>query len=150
MAKKKGNAQAVYNSAGITLTDGDETGLFTDSSGNLLGSSATLQAGEDLVNDVVKVEQRFTPSYKLTSDTLVKTGAGFLHSATFTCNDAAPTAGSIILHDGVTEAGSEFFNHTFTTTPFTPFTVLLDVEVSTGIYAGFTTTADVNVFLSYR
>lgn len=35
MSKKKGNAQAVYNSAGITLTDGDETGLFVDANGNL-------------------------------------------------------------------------------------------------------------------
>lgn len=40
MAKKKGNAQAVYNSGGVTLVDGDETGLFVDASGNLLTTAS--------------------------------------------------------------------------------------------------------------
>ena len=40
MALKKGNAQAVYNSAGITLADGNETGLFVNASGQLLVASA--------------------------------------------------------------------------------------------------------------
>ena len=44
MATKKGNAQAVYNSAGISLSDGDETGLFVNSTGQLL-TSASLTVG---------------------------------------------------------------------------------------------------------
>ncbi len=87
---------------------------------------------------------------KVTSDTQVKSGAGVLHSLTFTCNDAAPTAGSIIVFDSLTETGTEIFNHTFTTTPFVPTTVVLDVSFNTGLYVGFTTTADVNVTVSYR
>lgn len=87
---------------------------------------------------------------KVTSDTLVKTGAGVLHSITFTCNDAAPTAGSIVFYDSTTETGTEILNHTFTTTPFVPTTVLLDVSFATGLYVGFTTTNDVNVTLSYN
>lgn len=113
-------------------------------------TQATALAGEDLTNDVMKVEQRFSYSGKLTSDTAVKSGAGFVHTVTFTCNDAAPTAGSIIIYDNTAESGTELFNHTFTTTPFVPFSVTLDHSFATGLYVGFTTTADVNVFVSYR
>lgn len=121
----------------------------TNGAGNYPTDAQTLGAGEDLVNDVQKVEQRFSGT-KVTADTLIKSGAGFLHALTFSCNDAAPTAGSIIVYDSLTETGTELFNHTFTTTPFVPFTVILDVTFSTGLYIGFTTTADVNVTPSYR
>lgn len=40
MAVKKGNAQAVYNSGGVTLNNGDETGLFVNSTGQLLVAGA--------------------------------------------------------------------------------------------------------------
>lgn len=99
---------------------------------------------------VNKVEERFISSGVKTSDALVKSGAGFLHTITFSCNDAAPTAGSVIVYDNTAESGTQLFNHTFTTTPFAPCTVTLDVEFSTGLYIGFTTTADVNVVASYR
>ncbi len=95
----------------------------------------------------------FNEAYKYTllaADGLVKTGTGVLHSVTFTCNDAAPTAGSLIVYDSLTETGTQILNHTFTTTPFAPCTVVLDVAFATGLYAGFTTTADVNVTFSYR
>lgn len=106
-------------------------------------------AGEDFTNDVTKVEQRFT-AVKVTADTAVKGAAGFLHALTFSCNDAAPTAGSIIVYDNTAESGTELFNHTFTTTPFVPFTVTINGPFATGLYAGFTTTADVNLTVSYR
>lgn len=85
-----------------------------------------------------------------TSDALVKTGAGILGSLTFSCNDAAPTAGSIIVFDSLTEANTQIFNHTFTTTPFVPFTLPMNVAFTTGLYIGFTTTADVNVTVAYK
>lgn len=108
-----------------------------------------LLAGEDITNDVLKVEQR--NSYTLlAADGQVKGSAGFLHTLTFSCNDAAPTAGSIIVYDSLTETGTQIFNHTFTTTPFVPFTVTIDASFSTGLYIGFTTTADVNVTASWR
>lgn len=122
---------------------------LVDSNNNVPTTMATQIAGEDLTNDVLKTEQRYSGSV-LAADTLVKTGSGFLHALTFSCNDAAPTAGSIIVYDSVTEANTQLFNHTFTTTPFMPFTVILDVTFSTGLYVGFTTTADVNVTPSYR
>lgn len=51
MAKRKGNAQAVYNASGITLVDGDETGLFVDGNGNTLFSSGSFAYGEDSTNN---------------------------------------------------------------------------------------------------
>lgn len=92
---------------------------------------------------------RYKSSGVLTSDTLVKTGNGTLHTITISCDDAAPTAGSFTLFDAVSETGTELFSHTFTTTPFVPLTVTLDTEFKVGLYAGFTTTADVNVVISY-
>lgn len=47
MAKTKGNATAIYNSAGVTLTDGDETDLFVNSTGALL-TSATIAANSSV------------------------------------------------------------------------------------------------------
>jgi len=89
----------------------------------------------------------YTPR-KVTTDTLIKAGAGVLGSLTFSCNDAAPTAGSIIVYDNTSETGTELFNHTFTTTPFVPFTLPLNVAFTTGLYIGFTTTADVNILVA--
>lgn len=120
-----------------------------DDDGNVLVALNTQQAGEDITNDVTKVEHRYS-GVMLAADGLVKTGAGLVHTVTFSCNDAAPTAGSIIIYNSLTETGTQLFNHTFTTTPFVPFTIILDMEFSLGLYIGFTTTADVNVSVSYR
>ena len=84
-----------------------------------------------------------------TADALVRTGAGFLHTLTFSCNDAAPTAGTIIVYDNTAESGTVLYSETFTTTVFRGYTVTLDIPFSTGLYIGFTTTADVNVQASY-
>lgn len=99
---------------------------------------------------VNRVEQRFISSGSKTADALVKSGSGFVHTLTFSCNDAAPTAGSIIVYDNTAESGTILYSETFTTTVFRGYTVTLDVEFSTGLYIGFTTTADVNCVASYR
>jgi hypothetical protein len=150
MARTRNGLPGIYNLSAITLSDEEGSALALDSSGNVKVTQATLQAGEDLTNDLTKVEQRYSSSGVLTGDTLVKTGAGFIHTVTISPNDAAPTAGSIILFDNTAESGTQLFNVTVTTTWFAPFTVILDVTVTNGIYAGFTTTADVNVSVSYR
>lgn len=41
MAKRVGHQVAVYNAGGITLTDGESTGLFVDANGHLLTSTAS-------------------------------------------------------------------------------------------------------------
>lgn len=110
---------------------------------------ATTIAGEDVTNDVAKVEQRF--SYSLvTSDTAIKSAPGFLHTLTFSCNDAAPTAGTIDVYDNTAASGTKIFSWTCTTTAFAPCSVLIDAVFATGLYVDFTTTTDVNVTVSYR
>ena len=83
------------------------------------------------------------------SDALVITGKGVIHTLTFSCNDAAPTAGSIIVYDNTAESGTILYSETFTTTVFRGFTVTLNRPFENGIYVGFTTTADVNCVVSY-
>lgn len=106
-------------------------------------------AGEDVVNDVMKVEQRYAYSL-VAANTAVKSAPGFLHTLTFSCNDAAPTAGTIDVYDNTAASGTKIFSWTLTTTAFTPCSVTIDASFATGLYVAFTTTADVNVTVSYR
>lgn len=110
---------------------------------------ATALAGEDVTNDVTKVEQRFAYSL-VTSGTSVKSAPGFLHTVTFACADATPTAGTITIYDNTAASGTKIFEHSIAATAFLPFSILLDVSFTTGLYVDFTTTADVNVTVSYR
>lgn len=123
---------------------------FDDTNNNIAVTQDTLTAGEDLINDVQKVEQRFSYTYCAGADTAVKSGAGFLHTLTFSQIDAAPTAGTIIVYDNTAESGTIIFSSTWTTAVFFPTTITLDVSFSTGLYIGFTTTADIGVTVSYR
>ncbi len=139
-----------YNSSAPTYATGDAANLQSDVNGNLKVREQYAPAYEDNTNSKAVVEHRYTSSGSITADTLVKTGAGLVHTITFSCDDAAPTAGSFTLFDNTAESGTEIFSHTFTTTPFMPLSVILDTTFATGLYAGFTTTADVNVIISYR
>lgn len=140
---------AEYRSSATTYTDGDATVLQSDINGNLKVTKATLDAGEDLTNDVLKTEQRYS-SIHLAADGQAKAGAGFLHTLTFSCGDAAPTAGSITVYDSLTETGTILYSETFDTTAFRGYTIIRNVSFSTGLYVGFTTTADVNCGVSFR
>jgi hypothetical protein len=133
-----------------TYADGDVADLEVDANGILKTREQYAPAYEDNTNSKAVVEHRYTSSGVFAADTLVKSGAGLLHTVVIACNDAAPTAGSLIIYDNTAESGTQIFNHTFTTTPFAPFSLLFDVSVANGIYAGFTTTADVNVTITYR
>ena len=106
-------------------------------------------AGEDVVNDVMKVEQRYAYSL-VAANTAVKSAPGVLHSLTFSCNDAAPTAGTIDVYDNTVASGAKIFSWTLPATAFTPCSVIIDATFATGLYVAFTTTADVNVTVSYR
>lgn len=97
----------------------------------------------------MKTSNRFSVT-KLTADGQVKAGAGVLHSLTFTTDDAAPTAGTIVVYDSLTETGTQIYEENITTTAFKGYSVILDANFSTGLYIGFTTTADVNVIATYR
>lgn len=110
----------------------------------------TLATKLDKDNDAVTSYPAGHSVTKITADTAVKSGAGVLHTLTFSCNDAAPTAGTIIVYDNTAESGTILYSETFDTTHFRGYTVTLDVTFATGLYVGFTTTADVNCTVSYR
>lgn len=123
--------------------------VHADTLDSLNATLSTKLAGEDLTNDVLKTEQRYSFT-RLAADGQVKAGAGFLHTLTFACADAAPTAGSIIVYDSLSETGTVIYSETFDTTAFRGFSVVLDVSFSTGLYIGFTTTADIGCTVSWR
>lgn len=150
MARSAYGNTGIYNASAITLSDGEGAAIALDSSGNAKVTLATTIAGEDIANDVLKVEERYSYSGVIAADTLVKTGSGFLHCITVSQADAAPTAGTIILYDNTAESGTQIFNWSVLTSTFLPFTIFFDVAFTTGLYAGFTTTADVNLQISYR
>jgi hypothetical protein len=106
-------------------------------------------AGEDVVNDVMKVEQRYAYSL-VAANTAVKSAPGFLHSLTFSCNKPTPAAGTIDVYDNTVASGTKIFSWTLPATAFTPCSVIIDATFATGLYVAFTTTADVNVTVSYR
>ncbi len=111
---------------------------------------AVRPAGADWTIDTQKVEQRYASSGLKTATATIKSGAGFLHALQFSQNDAAPTAGTIDVYDGVDTNGTKLFSWTLTTAVFVPFSVLMDVSFATGLHFVITTTADVNVSASYR
>jgi hypothetical protein len=107
-----------------------------------------LLSGEDQTNGVFKVEQRFS-LLNVTGDVLVKSGAGFLH--TITCSsDTAATAGTIIFYDNTAESGTILWTWTLSAVEYSPRTLIFDGTFATGLYAGYTTTADVTCTVSYR
>jgi hypothetical protein len=114
-----------------------------------LAEMTTTLAGEDIPNDRLKVEQRFSNAYCV-ADTAVKSGEGFLHTLTFSQTDAAPTAGTIIVYDNTAESGTILYSETFDTSVFHGYSVILDCTFSNGLYVGFTTTADIACSVSYR
>ena len=131
------------------VASGDRVNGVADLKGRQITYDGTYRAGEDTDIDVLKTEQRFSGSM-CTADTQVKAAAGFVHSISFFCTDAAPTAGSIIIYDNTAESGTQIANLQVSTTFFNPFTIILDRIMATGIYVGFTTTADVAVQINYR
>lgn len=141
--------KGIYRASAPTITNGAEEQIQLDINGNQKTTLATTIAGEDLVNDVQKVEQRFSFS-NVTADTAVKSGAGFLHTVTIMPTDAAATDGTIVLYDNTAESGTIIGTITVTAAWVAPVTLTFDCSFSTGLYVGFTTTADVNVTVSYR
>lgn len=130
-------------------TAGKIVRFLTDLSRRIIITLGTTIAGEDLTKDVMKVEQRFTRS-RATADTLIATGAGFLHTLTLSPLVAVPTAGLATVYDNTAESGTILYAEwMFATTP--GHSISLDVTFGTGLYVGFDgTLANVAVGCSYR
>jgi hypothetical protein len=142
--------QSEYRSSAPTLGEGQNILPQVDVNGNQKTTQATLSAGEDLTNDVQKVEQRFSYSV-VTADKQVKAGAGFLHTITITGTDAAAVAGTITFYDKLTEAAPALFSIYIPAAQVVPVTLTLDVNFATGLYVGFdASVTEVSLTVSYR
>lgn len=137
------------------------TGTSIDSNHNALDTNianiTVTTAGEDSINDVQKVESRWNniPTGATTamfaSDIAIKNAPGFVHA--ITCySDATATAGTIALLDNTAAgAGNVLWSFDVLAVAYnTPFRVELDTPFAVGLYADFTTTADVKCMVQYR
>ena len=138
-----------YNATPPTLDDGDRGDLELDANGNTKVTLATQIAGEDLTNDVMKVEQRFsyeTITLAAPTTTVVKSGAGFLHAIDFT----AIAAGVITIYDNISAAGTPV---RIITSPATllqnEINKVLDISFATGLTI-VTSVAAQDILVSYR
>lgn len=118
---------------------------------------ATTLAGEDIVNDVLKTEERYltTPTggtdAMVAADQLYKSGPGYVRS--ITCySDATATAGTIALRDNTAAgAGNILWSFDVLAVAYnTPFTVDLQTPFSVGLYLDFTTVADMKCMVRFR
>lgn len=134
------------------------TGTSIDADHNALDTTlATTLAGEDVANDVLKVEERYLTiptggtDAMVSADQLYKSGLGYVRS--ITCySDATATAGTIALRDNTAAgAGNILWSFDVLAVAYnTPFTVDLQTPFSVGLYLDFTTTADVKCMVRYR
>lgn len=123
--------QNVYTSGTLALTEGQFMSPIADSLGNGRSTLGTKLAGEDLTNDVMKVEEQmlgYTTTTRGTANA-VKTGAGFIHSVTF---DRVTNGTTLTLYDALTVTGSPIDTITLDTTS-TPFTLVYDQLLTTGL-----------------
>lgn len=148
-----GPAEGTYFSSGVTNTTPDTSAYGTVT--RPIDSFA--RGGEDVLKDVQKVESRWTnlptgaSTAMFSADTAIKNAPGLVHA--ITCySDATATAGTIALLDNTAAgAGNVLWSFDVLAVAYnTPFKVELDVPFAIGLYADFTTTADVKCMVQYR
>jgi hypothetical protein len=113
---------------------------------------ATLLAGEDQTNNVIKTEQRFSVCID-DADIVCNAAPGFVHNISCFGTDAAATAGRVRLTNTTAAGGAEtteVWGAEFAAAIQPPISAVLDIEMTTGITIDFTTTADVKCVVSYR
>lgn len=119
-----------YNATPPTLTTGTSGFTQMDASANIKETLATKLAGEDLTNDVMKVEGQFTYATITTgTTTTIKTGSGVVHSVSI----VGGTLGAITAYDNTSGSGTTILP-TFTPTATLPCPpIILDAKFSTGL-----------------
>jgi hypothetical protein len=123
--------------------DGYNWPVELDASGGVKSSQSSLAAGEDITNDVQKVEHRYSYANGV-AEAQVKATGGLLH--TFRCN--CTTAGTITIYnntiegapaiDAIPMAIGDYFTHVY------------DVSFATALYVGFDASWAGSWFASYR
>lgn len=93
-----------YKATRTTLVDGDRGEAQMDANGFLMTSLGTKIAGEDLTNDVIRVEHQMGyATISTATTTTVKTGAGVLHNIIVT----GGTTGTIVIYDNTAGSGTK-------------------------------------------
>ena len=152
-------SDCVVDTSTPTFMNGKRVDSRCDENGRMK-TNATLSdtlAGEDVVNDVQKTEERYLTiptggtDAMISADQLYKSGPGYVRS--ITCySDATATAGTIALRDN-TAAGAGNILWSFDVLAIaynTPFTVDLQTPFSVGLFLDFTTTADMKCMVRWR
>ena len=142
--------KGVYNSVAPTLTNGQYAPTQFDSLGNTQGNLMTAIAGEDFVNNVMKVEEQMTYAgitAAAPTTTVVKSGAGLLHCLQI--NKAVAT-GVITIYDNTAASGAVIATITQPAAVLaTTQQLLYDVKFTTGLTI-VTSTAAQDITVSYR
>lgn len=129
MAEKfaKGTNPANYNVTPVTRVDGEPSALEVDVNGNVKTTAATLGAGEDLTNDVLKVEQRYSNfNISTATTTTVLSGSGYVDE--IIC--IGGTLGNVTIYDNTAASGTILLP---TVTPVAGGVLLKHVTFSTGL-----------------
>jgi len=111
----------------------------------------TKLAGEDLTNDVMKVEGQFNYLNIVAgrTTTTVKTGAGLLHAIIF--NSVATATNTTTVYDNTAASGTKIATITpVATTTNIPQTAIYDVKFSTGLTLITETANGADMTIVYR
>ena len=127
------------------ITDGTDTALV-DGSGNLMVSLGTEIAGEDVTNDVLKVEHQYSITYRAAvgANVVIKASAGFLHAIIL---GKWVTGGTVEVSNHASDgdgAVKVFLQSGATDESGFPKTIIVDAEFDTGITADLIGTTNVS------
>lgn len=138
----------VYMATVPTLYDTQTLTFQSDVNGNLKVTEATLHAGEDLQNDVQKVEQRYSYlNITTATTTVVKSGVGFFHLIVINKHVAT---GVITIYDNTAASGTKIATITTGAAILSdpPLDAVYDVSFTTGLTIVTSQAEDITV--SYR
>lgn len=142
------NSSAIYNANPSVRTEGQSGSFQTDSNGDLLVSLGTKIAGEDLTDDVMKVESQMTyNNISTATTTTIKSGSGFFHALIINKHVAT---GVITIYDSTTATGTKIATITAGATVLTdpPITAIYDLKFTNGLT--IVTSAAENLTVLYR
>jgi len=95
-----------YNASPPTFTDGQRGDMQIDAAGNVKETLATLIAGEDIPNNRLYVETHGTANnISSNTTTVVKSGAGLLHSITINTKGASSNTATV--YDNTAGSGTK-------------------------------------------
>lgn len=131
-----------------TFADGDRADLQGDINAYLKSREQYAPQYENNTTGRAVVEHNYTVG-RVTADGQIKASSGFIHSITFAATGTV-TAGVITVYANTAESGTIAWSGTIQVA-LNPTTIILDVEVGTGIYVGYDgTIANVSTSVSYR